>query len=89
MNFIQQIFVEKCIHKKINEKNIIETTIGATKKLFVRNVQVKIIGICKPTNQNGSFKSELMYLSLENTKVFWSFDRLGNLTLLIEMCLTI
>lgn len=50
------------MHKKINETNTIETTIGATNKLFIRNVQVKIIGICKPTNQNGLFKSELMYL---------------------------
>ncbi len=81
--------MEKCIHKNINEKNIIETTIGATNQLFIRNVQVKIIGICKPTNQNGSFKSELMYLSFENTNFFWSFGRLGNLTLLIGMCLTI
>ncbi len=79
--------MEKCIHKNINEKNIIETTIGATNQLFIRNVQVKIIGICKPTNQNGSFKNELMYLSFENTKVFGSFGRLGNLTLLIEICL--
>jgi len=89
LNFIQQIFVEKCIQKNINEKNIIETTIGATNQLFIRNVQVKIIGICKPTNQNGSFKSESMYLSFEITKVFWSFGRLGNLILLIETCLTI
>jgi hypothetical protein len=81
--------VKKCnIEKNNNETNTIESTIGATNQLFIRNVQVKIIGICKPTNQNGFFKSELMYLFFENTKVFGSFGRLGNLTLLIEIRFT-